>query len=333
MGAGPREHAGVTRRQGTAILHRISDYRHRRRIVESLRTSERRLAEAQRIARIGSWEWDLAGDRITSSAELGSLFGLGSGDFPSSYRGFLELVHPDDRAAVDSAVRAALHDAEEFVFTARVRKGDGWVWTRGRGVSARDETGKVVSMSGTHQDISEAKQAEAALQDQVNQNVLLQAVATAANEARSLEDLLGQAELLVLLHDDWERARAFVPADDGQGVVPLYIHDEHRERTHSTPPGPRPSSPWPTGPSTSGRRCGTTRGSIAFPVSYADEVCAVIAIRSAPPLYRRHDHGDGRAGRRPARAWPSASAPGSSWPRPVTRPWRRRGRSRSSWPR
>src|ERR687898_3030257 len=44
---------------GTAILHRISDYRERRRIVESLRTSERRLAEAQRVARIGSWEGDV----------------------------------------------------------------------------------------------------------------------------------------------------------------------------------------------------------------------------------------------------------------------------------
>ena len=275
--------------EGTAILHRVSDYRHRRHIVESLRTSERRLAEAQRIARIGSWEWDLAGDRITSSAELGSLYGLAPGDFPTSYRGFLELVHPEDRAAVDGAVRAALGDAEEFVFTARVRKGDGWVWTRGRGVSARDATGKVVSMSGTHQDISEANAAETALQDQVNQNVLLQAVATAANEAGSLEDVLGQAELLVLLHDDWERARAFVPADDGQGVVPLYIHDEHRDADALDAAGTEAelrlanrafherAPVWDD-----------ARLTIAFPVSYADEVCAVIAIRSAPPLYR-HD--------------------------------------------
>src|SRR5919112_833464 len=53
---------------GTAVLHRISDYRERRRIVESLRTSERRLAEAQRIARIGSWEWDVERDVIAPSA-------------------------------------------------------------------------------------------------------------------------------------------------------------------------------------------------------------------------------------------------------------------------
>src|SRR5687767_9084048 len=81
--------------RGTAILHRISQYGDRRQIIESLRTSERRLAEAQRIARIGSWEWDVEGDRITSSAELGELYGLGPDDFPETYRGFLELVHPD----------------------------------------------------------------------------------------------------------------------------------------------------------------------------------------------------------------------------------------------
>ena len=60
--------------RGPAPHQRLRD---RRRIVESLRTSERRLAEAQRIARIGSWEWDLEDDRITASAELGGLFGLG----------------------------------------------------------------------------------------------------------------------------------------------------------------------------------------------------------------------------------------------------------------
>jgi PAS domain S-box-containing protein len=274
---------------GTAVLHRISDYRDRRLIVESLRTSERRLAEAQRIARIGSWEWDLEHDRITASAELGELFGLGPDSFPSTYAGFLELVHPDDRETVDTAVRSALDDAEGFDYTARVRSGKEWVWTRGRGVSVRDATGTVVSMSGTHQDISEAKQAEAALQDQVTQNVLLQAVAAAANEARSLEDLLGQGQLLVLLHDDWERARAYLPTDDGRGVVALYIHDEDREADALDPAGTDAelrlanrafhdrASVWDE-----------ARLTIAFPVSYADEVCAVIAIRSEPPLYR-HD--------------------------------------------
>ena len=274
---------------GIAVLHRISGYEDRRLIVESLRTSERRLAEAQRIARIGSWEWDLQHDRITSSAELGVLYGLGPNGFPDRYAGFLEIVHPDDREAVDRAVTTALDDADEFIFTARVRNGDGWVWTCGRGVSVRDSTGTVVSMSGTHQDITETKQAEAALQDQVTQNRLLQAVATAANEARSLVDVLGQAELLVLLHDDWQRARAFVPAADGGGVVPLYFHDEHRDEDaldatgtaaelHLANQAFHDRAPvWDE-----------ARLTIAFPVSYANEVCAVIAIRSAPPLHR-HD--------------------------------------------
>ena len=126
------------------------------------------------------------------------------------------MVHPNDRAGVDAAVQAALDGADEFVFVARVMGGDDWVWTRGRGVCVRDDAGTPVLISGTHQDITEAKLSEEALEDAFAQNALLQAVAVAANESRRLEDVLAHARSLVLLHDDWERARGFLPAPDGQ---------------------------------------------------------------------------------------------------------------------
>ena len=122
-----------------------------------------------------------------------------------------------------------------FVFVARVQGQNGWVWTRGRGVAQTDESGRVVSMYGTHQDITETKQAELALEDHVRQNTLMQAVATAANQARTLTEVLGQARNLVLLHDDWERARAFVPNEDATGVVPLYVTEEDRQDDLETP--------------------------------------------------------------------------------------------------
>ena len=191
---------------GTAVLHRISDYGDRRLIVESLRTSERRLAEAQRIARIGSWEWDLEHDRITSSAELGELFGLGRSASPRRLR--LPRAGPPGRPeTVDTAVRSALHDAEGFDFTARVRSRGEWVWTRGRGVSVRDATGRVVSISGTHQDISEAKQAEAALQDQVIAERAPAGGGRGGERGRLARGPARPGAGLVLLHDDWYRAR------------------------------------------------------------------------------------------------------------------------------
>lgn len=270
------------------ILHRLSDFSDRRSVVESLTSSQRRLAEAQRIARIGSWEWDVERDEIAGSEGLYALYGLDPASFPASYADFLEIVHPEDRHLVDEAVQSALRDATDFMFVARVRDShDTWVWTRGRGEAHRDADGRVVRMSGTHQDVTETKLAEMALEDSVAQNALMQAVATAANEARSLEEVLSQARWLVLLHDDWERGRAFVPAADGHGVVPLYIYDEDREADAAAPEISQTeldlanrafrerSTVWDD-----------SRLTIAFCVSFADEVCAVITITSAPPLYR-----------------------------------------------
>jgi PAS domain S-box-containing protein len=273
----------------SGVLHRISDYSDRRLTVENLRAGERRLAEAQRIARVGSWEWDVERDMITASAELHELYGLDPEAFPARYADFLAMVHPDDLPAVAEAVEHALHDATQFVFTARVQGEHGWVWTRGRGVSQRDASGRVVSMSGTHQDIGETRQAEMALEDSVSQNALMQAVATAANEARTLEEVLGQARLLVLLHDDWERARGFVPAADGHGVVPLYLNDEDRDDDAAMPDVLRNEQTLADRAFHEGEPVwDDARLTIAFPVSVADEVCAVVTIASAPPLFR-HD--------------------------------------------
>ena len=116
----------------------------------------------------------------------------------------------------------------------------------------------------------------------------MQAVASAANEAASLTDVLLQARSLVLLHDDWERARAFVPAPDGSGrggaVLP---RRPPTARPTSATRSPRPSSPWPSGAHDERTSVWDERRlTLAFPVLHDDEVYAVIVITSAPPLYR-----------------------------------------------
>ncbi|WKN47192.1 response regulator [Nocardioides sp. Arc9.136] len=271
----------------TGVLHRMTDWSDRRRDLEELVESRGRLAEAQRIARLGSWSWDLVHDTVVGSAEIHELYGFEPGGFPASYDEFLAILHDDDRAHVDEQVRGALDGADAFVWVARVLGAKGWVWTRGRGVVHRDPDGRAVAMSGTHQDITEVKQTELALVDQVNQNVLMQAVASAANEARSLHELLGQARDLVLLHDDWERGRGFLVAEDGTGVAPYYISEEDRLADAGAPDvaarelalaqrafhDQRPV--WDD-----------QRLMIAAPVSYAGRVHAVVTITSAPPLYR-----------------------------------------------
>lgn len=276
----------------TGFIHRISDYSGRRQALDDLRESREMLAEAHRIARLGSWQWDVVHDEIDASPELCALYGLDPGSFPATYAEFLSIVHPEDRQQVDDAVRPALASPSEFVFVARLRadvaaEDEEWVWTRGRGVSTADETGRVVSMAGTHQDVTETKVADLALEDQVRQNALMQAVATAANEARTLSEVLLQARHLVLLHDDWERGRAFVPDESGTRVVPLFVSTEDAEQDAATPEESAMELALANRAFTEGRSVWSdSQLTIAFPVSHDEEVVAVLTITSAPPLFR-----------------------------------------------
>ena len=272
----------------SGVLHRITDASTRRRTVDDLTLNRRRLAEAQRIARIGSWEWDVEADQIWGSDELIALYELDPASFPAKYDDFLDIVHEDDRAAVDEAVRGAVREGGAFVFVARVQRADeSWIWTRGRGISQVDETGRVTHMYGTHQDITETKLAELALEDQVRQNTLMQAVASAANEAATLTEVLSHARDLVLFHDDWERGRAFLTTPDGSGLEALYVTEEDRAEDEATPEISAAELALARRAFTEKRSVwDDARLTIGVPVSYADEVVAVVTITSAPPLYR-----------------------------------------------
>ncbi|MDP2772254.1 MAG: PAS domain S-box protein, partial [Nocardioides sp.] len=271
----------------TAVLHRISDVSERHATMDELVTSRMRLDEAQRIARVGSWEWDYHREEIVSSTGLEEIYGWTCDEVPRTYQQFLDLVHPDDLQAVEDAIAQADQGADSFVWIARLHGKHDWVWTRGRGIVRRDEAGSAIGLSGTHQDVTEVKEAELALVDQVNQNVLMQAVASASNEAHTLHDVLIQANDLVLLHDDWRRARAFDVVDDGTRAVPAYFSEADRLLDLETPDETaqelalanealrRGESVW-----------SDDRLTIAFNVGYAGVPAAIITITSDPPLYR-----------------------------------------------
>ena len=271
----------------TAVLHRITDVSERRATIDELVASRVRLDEAQRIARVGSWEWDYDRAEIVSSTGLEQIYGWAPDEVPRTYDQFLGVVHPDDRQAVEDAIAQGDEGADSFVWIARLKGKQGWVWTRGRGIIRRDADGVAIGLSGTHQDITEVKEAELALVDQVNQNVLMQAVASASNEAHTLHDVLVQANDLVLLHDDWRRARAFDVVDDGSRVEPVYFSEADRLLDLETPEETaqelalanealrRAESVW-----------SEDRLTIAFNVGYAGVPAAVITITSDPPLFR-----------------------------------------------
>ena len=126
------------------------------------------LSEAQTVARIGSWEWDIAEDRVTWSDELYRLYGVEPGEEPLSFETFLEHVHPEDRAGTERVVRLAHADLQPFTIDHRTLLPGGEVrWLHGRGRVLMDDAGKAVRMVGTAQDVTERKRL-----DELRDNIL-----------------------------------------------------------------------------------------------------------------------------------------------------------------
>ena len=125
-----------------------------------------RLGEAQAIAHIGSWEWDIRRDLVRWSDELYRVFGVDRKRAePLSYSTYLDLVHPDDRDLADQAVKSALEDGQPFALEHRIVRPDGReriVASRGRVVLRGKEP---VKMVGTGQDVTEQRQVEKLRED------------------------------------------------------------------------------------------------------------------------------------------------------------------------
>jgi signal transduction histidine kinase len=117
-----------------------------------------RLAEAQELAHIGSWEWDIESDKVSWSNELYRLWDVEPGAQEVTYDWYLSSVHPDDRKWVQQAIDRSLGEGIPFSFEHRVELPDGsWRWIHGRGRVISDESGTPVRMVGTAQDITERK--------------------------------------------------------------------------------------------------------------------------------------------------------------------------------
>jgi diguanylate cyclase (GGDEF)-like protein/PAS domain S-box-containing protein len=123
-------------------------------------SDRRRLADAQRVARLGSWEHDLATETTTWSDELFRILGHEPGAFVPSPDAFVDTVHPEDRPAVAEVVTRGPADGVRFAFECRVACPDGTVrWTETQGEYTVADDGNPLTVFGTALDITDRHEA------------------------------------------------------------------------------------------------------------------------------------------------------------------------------
>jgi PAS domain S-box-containing protein len=150
----------------TAELRELNaDLRHqvaeRARAEAQHASSELRLAAAQQIAHLGSWELDLASRVVLCSAELHRIHGFESGETRIELERFLDRIHAEDREIVAAAIDQAVRDRKPFTHHHRIVRPDEEVRTiHVHGEVILDNGGEPIRIQGTGQDVTELKRAE-----------------------------------------------------------------------------------------------------------------------------------------------------------------------------
>lgn len=156
------------------LLWTCQDITERKRALEemkwaqqSLLDHQRNLNEAQRLAHLGSWEWDIATGAELWSDELYRIFGYEPGAIQPCYEVFVAALHEEDRDRVLAAVDRAIHEDAPYDLTCRVNRTDGAVrFIHCQGTVIRDQARRPQKMVGTAQDVTERVNTEDALRRQ-----------------------------------------------------------------------------------------------------------------------------------------------------------------------
>ncbi len=197
-----------------------------------LQESENRLRELQRIANLGSWDWNIATNELWWSDQIYHIFGLDPGVFAATYEGFLAQVHPEDLGRVQTAVNQVVENGGTYDVSHRIVRPDGGIrYVRERGDTARDGAGRPVRMFGTVQDVTERHQAERALR--ISESRLAAIIETAPEAVI----VTGKAGVIEMFNQGAEAIFGYTAAEAlGQPLdllIPVDVRGAHRVHMES----------------------------------------------------------------------------------------------------
>ena len=204
----------------------------RQRAQDELNKGQAQLAEAQRIAHVGSAEWDIVTNAVTWSDEMFRVCGYEPGDVQPGYEVFLQRVHPDDRTQVEQNIARTLRSGDPFAFDYRIVRPDGAIrMAHGEGKVVHNDEGEPVRLLGTAQDITERKLIEHALRQN---EMRTRSIIDTANDAfvaidagDVIKDWNPQAELTF----GWKREEA-VGRTLAETIIPPAHREAHLEGLH-----------------------------------------------------------------------------------------------------
>ncbi len=146
-------------------IHIFEDVTERKRAVETLRKSVAELKEAQRVARLGSWDMDTKTGNVTWSEELYRTFGRDPMQPAPGYEEHSRILAPESYARMNTAIEKTRQTGEPYELDLELIRPDGTrKWITARGAAKRDLNSQIIGLRGTALDITERKRAEAALQ-------------------------------------------------------------------------------------------------------------------------------------------------------------------------